>query len=66
MQEGRKRESAAYAARPVVIASSFARGQVSAAVRAGRTGHSRGEQTLRYATPNDRDLKDVINRSGGV
>jgi site-specific recombinase XerD len=28
--------------------------------------HSRGEQTLRYATPNDRDLKDVIDRSGGV
>ena len=27
--------------------------------------HSRGEQTLRYATPNDRDLKDVIDRSGG-
>ncbi len=28
--------------------------------------HSRGEQTLRYATPNDRDLEDVIDRSGGV
>lgn len=28
--------------------------------------HSRGEQTLRYATPNDRDLKNVIDRSGGV
>ncbi len=28
--------------------------------------HSRGEQTLRYAIPNDRDLKDVIDRSGGV
>ncbi|MBX0329693.1 tyrosine-type recombinase/integrase [Oscillochloris sp. ZM17-4] len=28
--------------------------------------HSRGEQTLRYATPNSRDLKDVIDRSGGV
>ncbi|NNJ11953.1 tyrosine-type recombinase/integrase [Chloroflexales bacterium ZM16-3] len=28
--------------------------------------HSRGEQTLRYATPNERDLKDVIDRSGGV
>lgn len=28
--------------------------------------HSRGEQTLCYATPNDRDLKDLIDRSGGV
>jgi site-specific recombinase XerD len=28
--------------------------------------HRRGEQTLRYATPNNRDLKDVIDRSGGV
>lgn len=28
--------------------------------------HSRGEQTLRYATPNERDLKDVIDRSGGI
>jgi site-specific recombinase XerD len=28
--------------------------------------HSRGEQTLRYAAPNARDLQDVIDRSGGV
>ncbi|NTU83414.1 MAG: site-specific integrase [Chloroflexales bacterium] len=28
--------------------------------------HSRGEQTLRYTTPNDHDLKDGIDRSGGV